>query len=161
MKKLSAITIIRDSREKQDEGWFWQPEIKQAGKIQILETKVQVLDAADYAIEGFESICRIERKAGFGELFNNIVNKESKERFERELEKLREIKHKYLLIECNISKDILGFSIPQYKFPVPINRILKTLNEYELEYNLHVQFVADAGKRIAKNIFENIARKYL
>jgi hypothetical protein len=121
---------------------------------------VDSLDAADYSIVGYEDIIRIERKNGFQELFGNMMPKEHKERFEREMEKLRDIPHKYILIETSLNKDALGLSIPQmYKGP-PAGKVLNWLTSLQLEYNISWMFVGDCGKKIARTIFDEIVRKY-
>src|SRR5258708_1569871 len=111
MAKLASIIIEKDSREKPNEGWNFEPEEKEAGKVQILGTEIIGIDAGDYRIKGHNDLLIIERKAGFSELFGNLANKEHKERFERELEKFKDIKHKYIIIESVLSKDIMGLSI--------------------------------------------------
>lgn len=160
--RLPSITIIRDTREKDGQGWIFEPEEKKPGRIQVLGTEVGTMDAADYSLAGYPELVAIERKQGFGELFGNLTNKEHKERFERELEKLRRFKHKYLIIEGSLSNDILGMSVPQMQYNAPpAKRIVQTLLEYQLEYGLIPVWAGDAGKKIARYIFDAIARKYL
>jgi hypothetical protein len=158
-KALPDITIIRDTREQK--GWDFPAEEKQAGKIRIAGTIEQALDAGDYTIKGYEDLIRIERKYGFTELFGNLVPKEVQLRFEREMERLRPIPHKYIIIETSLSDDILGLSIPQMKFGPPASRIVKWLMEISLEYNVMPIFAGSCGKRVAKMIFDEVVRKYL
>jgi hypothetical protein len=90
-----------------------------------------------------------------------MLPKDHELRFHREMEKLRDIPHKYILVESNINSDILQLSPSQiYKGP-PSNAIVKWLLDIQLEYGVNVWFVGDAGKRVAKNIFDMIVRKYL
>jgi hypothetical protein len=159
--KLPEIFIIRDSREHLDHGWVFEEEEKKPGKIRICGTIDQGLDCADYSIKGLEDVIRVERKMGFRELFGNYTPSANQERFHREMEKLRPIKHKFILIETFLTEDSLCLSIPQSGFGPPCHKILDWLTEIELEYNIGVKFVGDAGKRVAKTIFRQIARKYL
>src|SRR6476620_5096422 len=106
--RLPSITVVRDTREKEDQGWIFEPEEKVAGKIQILGTVETGLDAGDYTLLGYEDKIRIERKQGFCELFGNMSPKDHRERFEREMEKLRNIPYKYLIIEGMLTRDVLG-----------------------------------------------------
>ena len=77
------------------------------------------------------------------------------------MEKLRNIKHKYIIIEDNISNDLLSLTVPQiYRGPPGIS-VVRWLTELNIEYNVVPIFAGNAGKRIAKSIFDNIARKYL
>jgi hypothetical protein len=158
--KLPEIQILRDTREKPGEGWVWSAEDKQAGKIRMLGTIETTLDAGDYSLLGFEDIVRIERKFGFAELFGNMTPKEHKERFEREMDKLSKIPHKYIVVESNVSKDIMSLSIPQFHRSPPVSVITKWLFEIQLRYGVIPVFAGDAGKKIARQIFENVVRLY-
>lgn len=159
MGKLPELTIIKDTREQK--GWDFPCEEKVAGKVRFVGTEINTLDAGDYSIKGAEDLIRIERKYGFAELFGNMSPKESKDRFEREMERLRHIRHKYVLIEGNISNDMLTLSVPQiYKGP-PGSSLMKWLIDLQFEYDVQLLPCGDAGKRMAKIIFEQIARKYL
>lgn len=126
----------------------------------VIGSVVDSMDAADYSIVGYEDIIRIERKNGFGELFGNYSPKTNRERFEREMEKLRDVKHKYLIIETSLTKDSLCLSVPQFKFGMPASVVMRWLIELQLEYGIHVMFVGDAGCKTVRNIFEEIIKKY-
>jgi hypothetical protein len=153
------LIIIRDTREKN--GWHFEPEEKRPGKFQVVNTIDEALDSGDYSIKGLEDVVRIERKAGIIELFNNMIPKANKERFEREMERLRSIKHRYLLIEGQITNDIMGLSVPQlYKGP-PGSSVIRWIHELEMEYNIVPMFVGEAGRKMARIIFENMAKRYL
>jgi hypothetical protein len=154
---LPRLTIIRDTREQ--EGWVFDPEEKRPGKIQILGTVTQGLDAGDYSMIGYQHLLRIERKNGFCELFGNMTPKEHKDRFEREMEKLKSIPYKYLLIEGVLSSDILGLSVPQFYKGPPASAVIKWLLELQIDYGINVLFVGDAGKKVARYIFELVARR--
>lgn len=157
MSKLD-IFVIKDTREQK--GWDFHPEEKKPGKLCILGTEIATLDAGDYTIKGYEDIIRIERKMGFAELFGNMTPLDHKERFEREMEKLRDIKHKYILVETSINNDMLGMAPPQFRGGIPSSAVMKWLLKLEMEYNIRTLFVGDAGKRVSKLIFEQIVSKY-
>jgi hypothetical protein len=158
-RKLPEITIIKDTREQK--GWDFLEEEKVAGKVRVAGMEVATMDAADYTIKGAEDLVRIERKYGFTELFNNMTPLESKYRFEREMEKLRAVKHRYLVIETSLNDDILALSIPQlYKGPTA-NRVLSWITELEMEYGIVPIYAGSCGRRVARHIFDNIARRYL
>lgn len=154
------IQVIRDSREKLDQGWIFKDEEKKNGKLFIEDTIVQCLDAADYTIKGYEDKIRIERKQNFCELFNNLINKENRLRFERELEKLRVIPHKYIIVEDILSEGMMGLSIPQYKYGAPVSKIVEMLLQYQIDYGVIPIFAGSAGKKVARKIFDIIIRKY-
>jgi DNA excision repair protein ERCC-4 len=144
-KTLPDLFVIRDTREQQ--GWWWDAEEKFAGKIRMAGTIEKALPAGDYSLLGYEDKIIIERKAGLCELFVNMIPSPNKERFEREMDKLKDIPHKYILIESNLSKDILGLSPPQIFKGPPSSAVLKWLYELEMKYGIRVQFVGDAGMK--------------
>ena len=158
-KQLPSFSVQRDTREQN--GWYFEPEEKESGKVQILGTVDKKIDAGDYCIEGYPELCCIERKHGTSELFSNLMNKSSRERFERELERMEGIKHKYLLIESNIHSDIMDLSIQQYRNGPCVKHIIDYLEKYSIEYSIQVRFVGDCGKDIAARILRKISRQYL
>lgn len=161
-KSLASITIRKDLREKEGHGWVFEPEEKESGKVQILGMIEESMDAADYSIVGSEDLVRIEKKKGFVELFGNLINKENKERFERELEKLNKVKFKYLVVESSLNEDMMCLSVPQYRFGgPPLSKLTSMLFDYQLEFGIIPVFAGPCGKKIASQIFKNIARKYL
>lgn len=159
--KLPEYTIIRDTREKDKHGWFWEPEDKIAGKCRVIGTEETGLKSGDYSIKGLEDKVVIERKEGFGELHGNMSPTENKERFINEMERIKDIPHKFILVESCINRDILTLSIPQYRSGPPSRRVLEWLIELQMKYGVHVMFVGDAGKSAARLIFEKVARLYL
>ena len=156
----NGIIIAKDSREHDGKGWVFRPDqIKKSGKVPILGMEIKTLDAGDYSIVGAEDLVRIERKAGFSELFGNMIPVVNKERFEREMEKLRLVKHKWILIESYLCHDIMGMCPMQLRGPTS-SKVFEWLSELELEYDIHVMFVGECGERIAKTIFQNVAKRY-
>lgn len=161
-KKLPEIYIRRDLREKDGQGWYFDSEDKKPGKVRILGTTFESMDAADYSIQGYEDLVRIERKMGFRELFTNLFDKDNKERFEIELTKLSSVKYKYLIVESSINEDIMSLSVPQYKgYGPPTSKIINMLYEYQLDFDIIPIFAGDCGKKIAAQIFKSIAHRFL
>lgn len=158
-KKLPELTIIKDTREQ--DGWDFQAEEKRSGKCQIVSCVDKKLDTGDYSIEGLENLFTIERKNGFSELFGNLGSKVSRERFEREMERMSEIPHSYILVETVLSKDTLTLGIPQSSSRMPSSSILEYLIRYNMKYNVQFMFVGDCGKKVARRIVEEVARTYL
>jgi hypothetical protein len=154
---LPEITIIKDTREQQ--GWDFEEEEKKPGKIRVKGTVVNMLDAGDYSVAGYEDIVRIERKFGIRELFGNMTPVANKERFEREMEKLSKIPYKYILIESNLSMDVMGLTVPQFFKSPPCSAVMKWLLELQMEYGVVPMFVGDSGKKVARTIFETVIRR--
>ena len=51
-------------------------------------------------------------------------------------------------------------SVPQiYKGP-PSNVVLKWLTSLQIQYGIHFMFVGDCGKKVARNIFDEIIKRY-
>jgi len=150
------ITIIRDTRE--NTGWTWEPEQEAHGGIQIINTETTGLDAADYSIKGYEDLVRIERKAGFFELFGNMTPKDNKERFEREMEKLKSVKYKYLLIETSLSEDVFRLSVPQMRYGPPGSAVFKWIIELQMKYGI-IPIFSQCGKKTARYIFDTVLSK--
>ena len=129
---MNKFLVIKDTRER--DGWYF----KESNYCQGMVDKK--LDTGDYSVEGLEDVLCIERKGSVSELANNIVDK----RFDRELERMRDFKYKFLILEFGI-KDIMSFppgsDIPKPKWSkirIKGNFILKKLAEYQTEYNIHV-----------------------
>ena len=158
--KPKEIQIIVDTREQNP--WLFEEEEKKPGKIKISGSISECLDAADYAIKGYEDLVRIERKMGLRELYGSLINKDGKERFEEEIRKLKVVKFKYIAVESNLTMDILGFSLPQYKgYGPPVSKIVDQLFEYQQSFGVIPVFVGDSGNKFAKNIFRNTAKQWL
>ena len=154
MSKYKTFSIMRDTREKPKCGWLFESEEKKPSKHQLMETVIDTIDAGDYCIREHPNILRIERKNGFGELFGNLSCKDNRERFYREMERLRNIPMKYIIVETNLSEDILGLAIPQIRFGMSCKRILDYLFDIEIEYGVHTIFAGDCGQKIARMLFE-------
>jgi hypothetical protein len=98
------------------------------------------LDTGDYTIAGFEETLCIERKKSVAELAKNITEA----RFERELERMYEFRHKFLILEFgyyNIDTYPIGSSVPKYlqsKIKITGSYILKKLSEIAIKYDIHV-----------------------
>lgn len=157
--RLPELVVLKDRREQK--GWDFEPEEKVSGKMRIKGMEWATLDAADYTLKGFEDVVRIERKAGVCELFGNMIPKDNKDRFEREMEKLRGVRHKYIVIEDHMTNDMMGLTIPQFYKGAPGIAVVRWLFELQLKYDIVPVFAGNAGKKVARTIFESVIRKYM
>lgn len=122
------------------------------------------LDTGDYTIVGFEDTLCIERKRSVAEFAKNITE----ERFKRELERMREFPHKFIIFEFNyshIDDYPLGSSIPKAKHKhirVKGPFIRAAIARMEVEYGIHVIPCGHAAyaEEKAGNIMKEIYRKY-
>jgi hypothetical protein len=158
-KKELQVEIAIDTREQNPAVFPIDKEYK-SGRLQVLGSKVQTLDTGDYSLIGYENVLRIERKAGFAELHVNLMSgSENKDRFLREMERMTQFDHRYILIESNISKDSLTLGIPQGRYNSPTcGTVLKELIKIQKDYNIPFLFVGDAFVKTAKYIFETVVR---
>ena len=145
-------TIIRDTREHDDKGWLFATSRHCAG------TEVSKLDTGDYSIKGMEDILCIERKGSTSEFARNITEN----RFEKELQRMREFKYSYIILEFNMS-DLIdypdGSGIPYnkrkfLKFRGPF--VLKRIIELSLLYPTKILLCGDRGKEVASSIFKRV-----
>lgn len=90
MKELP--TIIIDTREKLPLSF----KCLHIRGVKELPTITRKLDVGDYSIAGFEDQVFIERKS-VNDLYGTLFS--GRERFERELERAKDHKYKYLLVE--------------------------------------------------------------
>lgn len=129
---MKKIKIICDTREHEGFGWSF-------GDI---ETEVRKLDTGDYTLAGFEGSLCIERKKSPSEVAINI-GKDSV-RFNKELERMRGIKHSFLLLEFSLNDALRfpeGSNIPKSKLSqvrIGGKFLVKTLASYKEKYNLEV-----------------------
>lgn len=146
--KNEDYTIIVDTREQQP----WE--------FSHYTTASKKLDTGDYSIEGLENIIAIERKKNVTEIANNIVEP----RFKDVLERLKNIKYPFILLEFNL-KDILiypiGSNVPKHmwdKLKISSNFLLKNITDWELEYNIKVFFCGSPtnAERLATYLFNKI-----
>lgn len=161
--RLPEFRIQRDTKEHDNKGWFWEPEEKRPGVCQCLGTIEDDLQAGDYTIAGHEDLVIIERKQHWSEIYGQLMTSEGKARFERELEKLVTVKYKAIIIEDVISEGVMGLSVGQVRNGngAPLKRLVSMLVGYRLDYGIDWIPGNNCGKRIARMIFEQIARRHL
>ena len=105
------------------------------------------LDCGDYAIKDHLDLIVIERKKGVDELTGNFGA--NRERFERELELMKNIRFKYIVVEDYWS------SIFKPSFSrMPPNVIFESIFALELKYNVH--FIFAGSRTMAHNITRSL-----
>ena len=131
------MRIIRDTREKVG---FYNFECKDD-----VEVITQTVKTGDYTLEGLEEHFTIERKKSVSEIANNVDSK----RFIRELERMEQMPHPYILLEFSV-EDILNFPHntnlpPKIKKRIRVTGayILKRVVEIMRDYNIHILFCSN------------------
>lgn len=154
------ITILIDKREQKP--WsFPLEDYKSNNKSKIIGSEAATIDAGDYAIKEYFGDFRIERKANIQELYGNMSPIGNKERFYREMEKLRDIPYKYIVLESSLSSDLLSLSVPQYRQGPPCSVVIKWLFEIQMEYGVVPIFAGPCGNKVAKYLIEEFVKRTL
>lgn len=146
--------VIRDSREKDGQGWTFAPSTRCSGTV------VATLKTGDYTLAGLEDRFVIERKGAVAEYAANLFQA----RFARELDRLDAFEHPYLFLEFSFG-DLLTFpatsGIPRarWKFLRATGPLLvKAHHELRIRHpRLRVEFVGAHGKDAAASLFKRMA----
>jgi len=147
-KKYRKFTIIRDTREKAGHGYKFRASAN-CNKMETIK-----LDVGDYSIEGYEDVIMVERKT-IDDLWGTLT--QGRDRFMREMERAKDHKVKYLIIEgsvADVNKGIRYSKVrPEY--------IFANLISLEIKHGVHVIFtskrvdIAQAYvRRLLKKLFQ-------
>ena len=157
-KKETEYEIIKDTREQ--EGYYFKPFGACTGM------SVEKLDTGDYAIRGLEEYCCVERKGCVEELALNLG--QGKDRFYREIDRMQEFKHKFLILEFT-QQELMKFPddsrVPiknQAAVKITGRYMLKCLVELQLYHDIHVIFCGDKyhGFLMVSSILKRINEEY-
>ena len=153
---MPKYVVVRDTREKENQGWTWNKSKYCAGTV------TRKLDTGDYTLEldgkCMSNYVTIERKGSISEWAKNVTEA----RFERELERLDGIQYPWILLEFNMT-DVLnypvGSGIPKskwrfLKFRGPF--ILKKMTEMMCNHRVRIILRGANGKEVASNIFKRV-----
>lgn len=138
-KTIPLPTIIVDTREQ--EPFEFRATDRCAG------SESSKLDCGDYAIKDHTELIVIERKKGVDELCGNFGA--NRERFERELERMKTIRFKYVVVEDYWS----SIFKPSYS-RMPPNVIFESIFALELKYGIH--FIFAGSRTMAHNITRSL-----
>lgn len=123
------ITIVQDSREQTPLSFH---------NFRGIETVRQGLKTGDYSVLGHESEICFERKS-VQDLVGTLIG--GHERFLREMERMRDFKAKYILIEH--SPEILYAYCAKHGWGHKFNTIIQSLLAYACHYQVRVRFCKD------------------
>lgn len=152
MKTEKKFTIVKDTREKKGKGWMFRASANCHGMER------EKLDVGDYAIKGLEDIIMIERKT-FGDLWGTLGRSDNYRRFLREMERAKNHKVKYLIVEATLGQISKG-----YKFSkVHPNNIHAKLVSLQVKHNVHIIFAGTEkiAVRYARKLMEKLYRYHL
>lgn len=132
-----------DTREKQPFEFTWAISHKQIAGV--ISSK---MDAGDYGLVAFPLLVTVERKKSVGELYNNLVGKAKYERFIREMERMQEYQHRYIVIEQNLDAlwDRKNFKFAKRNMNWAGHIVMSHLIAIEADYGVHVHFAGDKAE---------------
>lgn len=153
---LPHYTIIRDSREKPGYGFFWEKHTHPKRRPPLCDgTITQGLKTGDYSLVGYEDILAIERKEDYAELWQNYSERD---RFQDEMERMSTIRHKMVIIESVLTREIFDLSPPQYKTSVPGRAMTRWLMNLTAKYGVPFIPAGACGKYMAQQFMEEVVR---
>lgn len=129
------MKIIRDTREQY--GFCFA--------LSGHEVITKKLDSGDYSIEGLENQVSIERKRNTGELYANLVQKKGYERFKKEMGRLSEYSHRWIV--CEFPQSFLyefpkNSGIPEFRWKyVKACAALLRKRIYEIQEEFNIEFI--------------------
>jgi ERCC4-type nuclease len=154
LRKPDVVFII-DSREPPETRYHFSRAVRR--ELAFGGERVQKLDEGDYAIEVAGAILpvRIERKT-LPDLW--AVCGYGRERFERELGRLRAFERSYLLIEANWADLLRGYERSQ----IPGRTILASVASWQDEFGIAAQFCGDrrAARAWCQRLLEEAAVRH-
>jgi ERCC4-type nuclease len=134
-------TIIVDSREKEP--------FRFRASATLEGTEVAKLDAGDYSIKDMEDLITIERKQSVTELAGNFGR--NRARFEREMERMQDIKFRYVVVEDHWSS--LNGKLVKYS-KMSAKAVFESITTFELKYGVH--FIFAGNKKQAQAITRSL-----
>lgn len=156
-RPATKYTVIRDTREHEGHGWHFDESPSCDG------TSIEKLNTGDYAVKGLEHIMTIDRKGSCNEFVSNLYQ----DRFLKELGRMREIPHPYVVLEFDF-EEIAEWHLhyPRIRGRVPRHwktpgAVLARFHEIQIKCPW-VQFVFAGfyGREFASSLFKRIARQY-
>lgn len=147
---INPFFVIRDTREQT--GWQFV-----IGKV-CLGTKSGTLKTGDYTVEGLETKLSIERKGTVQEFAQNLMD----DRFFREMERMKEYKYSYLILEFT-AEDLFNYpesaDIPfsaKAKVRTSGNFLMSKLIRLQRDYPIKIIFAGKKGKDMAYYIMKMV-----
>lgn len=150
--------IVRDTREQDGKGWNFRASANCSGM------DIEKLDVGDYTVKGLENLLMIERKS-LGDLWNTLGNHKNYKRFLREMDRAKNHRLKYLVIEATLDDINSGYYWYQpgrgkTKSKISAANIHAKLISLQVKHNVHVIFAGrlDKARAYARNIMDKVFR---
>jgi ERCC4-type nuclease len=157
-ERQTGYLVIKDTREKEQKGWVFQPENL------CLGMEVGTVKTGDYTLRGYEDIFTIERKASVSEIANNL----SESRWPAFLDRMYSLKYSFIIAECTMQEVLKfpeGSTLPKKikeKVRMTGKIILKKLCEQMYSHELNIIWAGNSinAQEVAKSLFKRIYEKY-
>jgi len=150
---MKKFTIVRDTREKPEYGWTFDPNPYCFGTI------IDTVSTGDYTVQGLEDYVCVERKQTIDEFAHNCIEK----RWQSCMRRMSMRRHRYLLFEFSW-EDVNNYprsaKVPRRiknKLRIPAGYIRKVIHTAREDYGIHV--IACGDKYKAEKIAYRILRK--
>lgn len=142
---MTTIDVIVDTREQLPYTFRDFEDIK---------TVSQKLDTGDYSLNDCEDFITVERKT-CEDFLNSITN--DRERFEKEFERMKEIKYSFCIIECSL---IQAYKHIEDKGTFSPEAILGTVASWSMKYNTQFLFTNNRkfGEKVCYRILKNAVK---
>ena len=137
---MGKPVIIIDTREQ--EPYAFDPD--------TTEIRHKALAVGDYSLDGFEDMVCIERKS-LQDYVQSVIKQ--RDRFLREVNKLSEIPHCCIVVECDLS-DVMG---KRYRSGAHPNSVLGATLSLMIDHQVPVCFCSD--RQLAKVFTETYLRR--
>lgn len=149
MNNTDLPIIQIDTRERIP--WTFAQAFKN-GKI--AGTISEYVPAGDYALRRFPKLVVIERKKNVSELYNNFVPQDKRDRFDREMVKLQEYKHRYIIVEQEWKElyNERNFKYASKNQSYAGVVVLSNLIRIMAKFGVHVIFAGDNAEHTAATI---------
>ena len=154
---LPTYTVIRDTRERDGHGWFFNAHVPDRRSPRCEGTIINTLQTGDYSLVGYTDILAIERKFAFSELWGNYSSKK-RPAFEEEMARMSKLKYAYIIIESSMTPDVLELSPPQFTKGVPGTSLIRWLMHMSVKYGVNIIPAGQCGRKIAQMICEEVVR---
>lgn len=143
MAREPKLVVVIDTREQRP--WSFSAEVS---------TVRAALPAGDYSVQGLEDRIRIERKE-LGDFVNCCTW--ARERFLRELEKLRKVELRAIVVEASL----LDVAAHTYRSKATPKAIVASAVAFHIDYGVPVIWAGDHEKaaRIGEMMLRRFARK--
>lgn len=151
---LFLPVIVVDTREKESYTFRgWKCDEVDGGHVMTVRTERRTLKSGDYSLSGFETRVAVERKS-LVDLFGTLG--QGRDRFERELERLREYEFATVMVESTWPEILAS---PPARSRLPPKTVLRSVIAWQQRYP-NVHWFTAGNRRAAEGITLRILERF-